>query len=192
MRVAARPVSASSCFALTLPRAYRSNRPTAIGIGPGRSRGCAAARGRRRKPRPARPPGSSLLVELRGVALGDPLRQPAAVLLGAGGLGDQLVPVVRDRSSGSSGRTSPGRRHSVQPVLEQLERPAQVALPAVGVPGRGAGRSGPPGGPRPSSAIVAERQTVRPLWATWYTRPVSTRPWRSMKRSCCSRWLAGP
>src|SRR5664280_2520390 len=39
--------------------------------------------------------------------------------------------------------------------------------------------------------MVDERQTVVPLWATWKTKPVSTRPWRLMKRSCCSRWLAG-
>jgi hypothetical protein len=59
IRVAARPVSASSCVALTLPSAYRSNRPTAIVIRSGSiSRVCGGS-GIRRKPSPACPPGSS-------------------------------------------------------------------------------------------------------------------------------------
>ena len=132
------------------------------------------------------------VVELGGVAVGDPLRQAAAVLLRAGRLGDQLVPVV------GIGRQDPPVAHDerdagrVQAVLQELERPPQVALPAVGVAGEEqverAGRA-----PRRASrsSSPSARRCV-PLWATWNTSPVSTRPWRSMKRSCCSRWLAGP
>ncbi len=40
--------------------------------------------------------------------------------------------------------------------------------------------------------MVGDFQTVVPLWATSKTSPVSMSPYRSMKRSCCSRWLAGP
>ena len=42
------------------------------------------------------------------------------------------------------------------------------------------------------SFIVDDFHTVLPDCATSKTSPVSTRPKRSMKRSCCSRWLAGP
>ena len=74
-------------------------------------------------------------VELGGVAVGDPLREPAAVLLRPGRLRDQLVPVVR------VGREDPPVAHDerdagrVEVVLEELEGPPEVALPAVGVPG---------------------------------------------------------
>ncbi len=73
MRVAARPVSASSCVALTFPRAYRSNRPTAIGHAVGVD--LEGVRRLRQAPEaePGMPTGIMFLVELGGVALGDPL-----------------------------------------------------------------------------------------------------------------------
>lgn len=76
-----------------------------------------------------------LLVELGGMALSDPLRPAAAVLLGARRLGDQIVPV------GGIRRRDPPVAHDerdaigVELVFEQLERPPQIALPAVGVTG---------------------------------------------------------
>ncbi len=61
IRVAARPVSASSPVALTLPSAYRSNRPTAMGIRSGSISSVCGGAGIRRKPSPACPPGSRVL-----------------------------------------------------------------------------------------------------------------------------------
>jgi hypothetical protein len=76
-----------------------------------------------------------LLVELGGVALGDALREPTAVLLRSGGLRDEIVPV-----GGVGAQDLPVAHHEgdpvrVQFVLKELKGPAQVALPAVRVPG---------------------------------------------------------
>ena len=70
------------------------------------------------------------------------------------------------------GRQDPPVEHDerdagrVEAVLEQLERPPQVALPAVGV-AREEQVERPVGAASSISVIVAERQTVVPLWATW-------------------------
>ena len=76
-----------------------------------------------------------VVVELRGVAVADPLREPAAVPLGARGLGHELVPVVRVGRENPSVAHDEGHADRVQPVLQELEGPAKVPLPAVGVAG---------------------------------------------------------
>ncbi|HEX5015117.1 MAG TPA: hypothetical protein VFV72_13275 [Candidatus Limnocylindrales bacterium] len=75
--------------------------------------------------------GVVAVVELRGVAVGDALRQAAAVLLRAGCLRDELVPVLR-----VGGEDPPVAHHQcdpcrVQAVFKELEGAAQVPLPTV-------------------------------------------------------------
>ncbi|HWP63892.1 MAG TPA: hypothetical protein VNO86_10525 [Candidatus Binatia bacterium] len=73
------------------------------------------------------------VVELRRVAVGDPLGEAAAVLLRARRLRDELVPVVRVGGQDPPVAHDEGDASGVQAVLEELQRPPQVALPAVGV-----------------------------------------------------------
>ena len=82
------------------------------------------------------PAGVALLVELGGVALGDAFGQAAAVLLGPGGLGDQLVPVRWIRAQDLAIAHDQGDPIGMKIVLKELERPAEVALPAVRVAGQ--------------------------------------------------------
>ena len=75
-------------------------------------------------------------VELRRVAIGHSLGEAEGVALRRRRLGDELVPVV-----GIGREDAPvahDERHPrwMEVILEELERPAQVALPAVGVPGK--------------------------------------------------------
>ncbi|HEU4571619.1 MAG TPA: hypothetical protein VFR93_02960 [Candidatus Limnocylindrales bacterium] len=74
-------------------------------------------------------------IELRGIPVGDPLRQAAAVPLGTRRLGDQLVPVTGVRREDPPVAHDEGDAGRVEAVFEQLEGPAEVPLPAVGVPG---------------------------------------------------------
>lgn len=77
-----------------------------------------------------------MAVELRGVAVRDPLGQAAAIPFGRGGLSHELVPVVRIVAQDPP--IAHHERHAcrVQPIFKQLECPSEVALPAVGVPGQ--------------------------------------------------------
>jgi hypothetical protein len=72
---------------------------------------------------------------LRGVAVGDPLGQPAAVPLGARRLGHQLVPVAGVRRKNPPVAHDEGDAGRVEAVFQKLERAPEVPLPAVGVPG---------------------------------------------------------
>ncbi len=111
------------------------------------------------------------MVELGGVAVRDPLRQSAAVLLGASGLRDELVPVVRIRGQDPPVAHDEGDAGRMQPVLQQLQRPAQLPRRAVKLalcgdsrasrPGRGwrPRRTGPPTRPcrRPRRRLPSRR-----------------------------------
>jgi hypothetical protein len=76
-----------------------------------------------------------VVVELGGVAVGDPLGQPPAVLLGAGRLRDELVPVMRVRREDPPVAHDERDPDGMEAVLEELESPPEVPLPAVGVAG---------------------------------------------------------
>jgi hypothetical protein len=94
---------------------------------------------RRLRQAPEAEPGMAariaLLIELGGIALGDALREATAVLLGSGGFRDQLVPIGRIRAQDLPVTHHQSDTIRVQLVLKQLEGAAQVALPAVRVPG---------------------------------------------------------
>jgi hypothetical protein len=135
--------------------------------------------------------GIALLVELGGIALGDALRQSTAVLLGPCRLGDQLIAVGGIRAQDLPVAHDEGDAVGVKVVVEELECPAQVALPAIRVAGQEKAE------PTRSEVVEHRRHRRRaPDRATAVSdlvhEPVSTRPWRSMNRSCWSRWLAGP
>ena len=79
--------------------------------------------------------GIALLVELGGIALGDALRQSTAVLLGPCRLGDQLIPVRGIGAQDLPVAHDECDAVGVEVVLQELEGPPQVALPAVRVAG---------------------------------------------------------
>jgi hypothetical protein len=100
-------------------------------------------------------------LELGGVAVADPLREAAAIAFGSRSFRHELVPVVGIRREDASVAHDEGHPGRVQPILQELEGPSQVALPAIGVPRQeqieppgarldehlGHGRGAPDGGP---------------------------------------------
>ena len=135
MRDSARPLSAARSLALTVPRGVpleqRDDAPHQLRVHPKRVRRLRRAAEAERRVAA----GIVLFVELLGVAIGDAFGQPAAVLLGAVGLADQLIPVVAVGTEKPAVAHDEGDAGRVEAILEQLERPAQVALPAVRVAG---------------------------------------------------------
>jgi hypothetical protein len=75
----------------------------------------------------------SEVAELRGIAVGDPLAKSTAVSLRLMSLGDHLVPVPRVGAEQATIAHDPGDTGRVKGVLDQLEGPPKVALPAIEV-----------------------------------------------------------
>ncbi len=77
-----------------------------------------------------------LLVELGGIAFGDPFREPSAVALGSCRLGDQFIPVVWAETAGHPGPAADAAVKATDgigaiPPSERRERSMQlVRLPA--------------------------------------------------------------
>jgi len=67
------------------------------------------------------------------IPIGDPLAQTAAVDLGAMGLANHLIPVVRVAREQTPVAHDQGYASRVESVFNELEEAAQVALPPVGV-----------------------------------------------------------
>ena len=135
MRSGARPVSRPSRSMLTVPRAYRSNSATARPIVAGSTSSVWGGSARRRKPKRRVAGLVVVAVELRRIAIGHPLGEAEGVPLRRRRLGHELVPVVgvgREDAPVAHDERHPGR---MKVIFEKLEGPAQVALPAVGVPG---------------------------------------------------------
>ena len=167
MRSGARPVSRAKPSMLTVPEGIPlEQRDCRARSSPDRPRGCGAARSRRRKPERCVAALVVVAVELRGVAVGDPLGEAEGVALGGRRLGDELVAVVGIGTQDAPVAHHEGHPRRMEVIFEELEGPTEVALPAVGVAGEdeieapGLGRG-------EHLAIVSERQTVVPLWATW-------------------------
>ena len=72
----------------------------------------------------------SEVAELRRIAVGDPLAKSTAVPLRLVSLGDHLVPVPRIGAEQATIAHDPGDTGRVKGVLDQLEGPPKVALPA--------------------------------------------------------------
>ncbi len=84
----------------------------------------------RRKPNGGWPPGIALLDELGGIALLDPTGEAPAVALGVLGLVDELVPMALGRGQDLLIAEIDRDAGRMKGVLEELERSAEVALPA--------------------------------------------------------------